>query len=105
MGVTFRFLAGAAALCALAGCGGDEAAAVIAVPPPPPPGVSAETAAADQACLRDVAAASGNAEVSVVSSTFAEAGTEVLVLVGGTGTWSCTAYSDGTTAGIQSLSG
>jgi predicted polyphosphate/ATP-dependent NAD kinase len=39
----------------------------------------------------------------VQSSSFSEAGTEVILTVGGTGTWRCIAYSNGTTAGIESL--
>jgi hypothetical protein len=40
----------------------------------------------------------------VQSSSFSEAGTEVLLLVGGTGSWRCIGYRDGTTAEIMSLS-
>lgn len=58
-----------------------------------------------QDCLRDVAAETGNPEVVVLSSLFSEAGTEVIVGVGPQeAPWTCIAYRDGTTAGIQSLS-
>lgn len=65
--------------------------------------------AAEQACLRDVAVETGNPTVRIQSSSFSEAGTEVVVLVGADGgayppaPWRCIAYSDGTTAGIMSL--
>jgi hypothetical protein len=39
----------------------------------------------------------------VISSSFSEAGTEVIVRVGPTGRWRCIAYRDGSTAGIQSI--
>lgn len=66
------------------------------------PGNSAEAAARGD-CVRDTRAATGNPDVVVQSSSFSEAGTEVIMTVGGTGTWSCIAYRDGTTAGITSL--
>jgi len=59
--------------------------------------------AAEQACVRDVRAMTGNPSVSVISSSFSEAGTEVILRVGPSGTWRCIAYRDGTTAGIESL--
>lgn len=65
------------------------------------PGNSAE-AIAQQACVRDVRAMTGNFDVSVINSFFSEAGTEVNLRVGPTGTWRCIGYRDGTTAGIQS---
>lgn len=66
------------------------------------PGNSAE-AAAQQACVRDVRTTTGNSDVAVVNSSFSEAGTEVILRVGPTGTWQCIAYSDGTTANIMSM--
>ncbi len=67
--------------------------------------VSAEATPAQQACLRDVAAATNNTQVAVLSSAFSEAGTQVQVGVGpDQAPWNCIAYSDGTTAGIESLS-
>lgn len=68
----------------------------------PGPGNSAE-ADARNACVRDVRLTTNNPDVVVQSSSFSEAGTEVILLVGGTGTWQCIAYRDGTTAGIMSL--
>jgi hypothetical protein len=64
---------------------------------------NAPEAQARAACVRDVRATTGNPAVSVVSSSFSEAGTQVILRVGPTGTWQCTAYRDGTTAGIMSL--
>jgi len=55
------------------------------------------------ACVRDVRNATGNSDVIVQSSRGSQAGTLVTLLVGGTGTWQCTGYSDGTTDGIQSV--
>ncbi|AHM02885.1 hypothetical protein roselon_00440 [Roseibacterium elongatum DSM 19469] len=68
----------------------------------PGPGNSAE-ADARAACVRDTRATTGNPDVRVQSSSFSEAGTEVIMLVGGTGTWRCIAYRDGTTTGIMSM--
>ncbi len=60
--------------------------------------------AADQACLRDVARETGNSKVKVLSSSYSEAGTQVIVGVGKQkARWSCIAYKDGTTDGIMSL--
>ena len=59
---------------------------------------------ADQACLNAVARSTGNSEVRLLSSEFSEAGTLVTVGVGpDAAPWECIAYSDGTTAGIMSL--
>jgi hypothetical protein len=68
----------------------------------PGPGNSAE-AAARNACVRDTRSTTGNPDVVVQRSSFSEAGTEVILTVGGTGTWRCIAYRDGSTAGIESL--
>ncbi|MFC6638992.1 hypothetical protein GV827_07795 [Sulfitobacter sp. JBTF-M27] len=64
---------------------------------------NAPDAQARAACVRDVRGVTGNTDAVVQSSTFSEAGTEVILLVGGTGTWNCIAYQDGTTAGIMSI--
>ncbi|HBG99775.1 MAG: hypothetical protein JKP98_00165 [Rhodobacteraceae bacterium] len=91
---------GAVALLALAGCSDGSASGSAA---------QAVASPAERACLRDVAAETGNPTVRVERSSFSEAGTEVIVLVGdGSGPyppapWRCIAYSDGTTAGIMSL--
>ena len=59
---------------------------------------------AEQACLRDVTATTNNPDVTLISSSFSEAGTQVIVGVGpDRAQWSCIAYSDGTTDGIMSL--
>jgi hypothetical protein len=59
---------------------------------------------AEQACLRDVTRETNNADVVLLSSSFSEAGTEVIVGVGPQrARWRCIAYRDGTTAGIMSL--
>lgn len=59
---------------------------------------------AEQACLRDVTATTANPEVMLLGSEFSEAGTSVRVGVGPErAPWNCIAYSDGTTAGIESL--
>lgn len=60
-------------------------------------------AQARAACLRDVRATTGNPDVAVTSSEFSQAATRVVLQVGGTGTWQCFAYSDGTTDRIMSL--
>lgn len=91
----------AAALAALllaAGCAGTS-------PSPAPAGaaLAPATEIADQSCLRDVAATTGNRDVRVVSTTTFPTRTEVIVGVGPTGQWRCTAYPDGTTAGIMSI--
>ncbi|MBF9058462.1 hypothetical protein HKCCSP123_04635 [Rhodobacterales bacterium HKCCSP123] len=96
---TMTLAAGLAAMTMLAGCiemdagmGGDTGA-----------GNSAE-AAARQACLRDVSAQTGNYDAAVLSSSFSEAGTEVIVGIGPQrAQWRCIAYRDGSTAGITSL--
>lgn len=64
---------------------------------------NAPEAAARAACVRDVRSTTGNGDVSVIRSSFSEAGTEVILRVGPTGTWRCIAYSDGSTAGIESM--
>ena len=67
------------------------------------PASSRMPTAAEQACLRDVTRETNNADVVLLSS-FAEAGTEVIVGVGPQrARWRCIAYRDGSTAGIMSL--
>lgn len=94
------FIVGSAALVALAACD-DAAYTEAAATAPAAAGNSAEQAARD-ACVRDVRSATGTDDVSVISSDFSEAGTQVDLKVGPTGTWSCIAYSDGTTANVMS---
>ncbi len=84
-----------AAFAALAGCVEDTGSAISSTAPSP----------AEQACLRDVTGATNNPDVVLLSSSFSEAGTQVIVGVGEQkARWSCIAYSDGTTAGIESQS-
>ena len=60
--------------------------------------------AGEQACLRDVTRTTNNPDVVLLGSEFSEAGTLVRVGVGPErAPWQCIAYSDGTTAGIQSM--
>jgi hypothetical protein len=64
-------------------------------------GTDPETAAQD-ACIRDVGREAGNSNLSILGSSFSEAGTEVIVGVGPQqAPWRCIAYRDGTTAGIE----
>ncbi len=95
-----RLMIAAATLAAtgLAGCVETSGSGV----GDPGPGNSAE-AAARNACVRDTRSTTGNSDVVVQSSLFSEAGTEVIMTVGGTGTWRCIAYRDGSTTGIMSL--
>jgi len=59
---------------------------------------------AEQACLRDVTRETNNPDVVLLSSSYSEAGTEVIVGVGPQrARWRCIAYRDGSTAGITSL--
>jgi hypothetical protein len=59
---------------------------------------------AEQACLRDVTRQTNNPDVVLLSSSYSEAGTEVIVGVGEQrARWRCIGYKDGTTAGIMSL--
>jgi hypothetical protein len=59
---------------------------------------------AEQACLRDVTRETNNPDVVLLSSSYSEAGTEVIVGVGPQrARWRCIAYRDGSTAGIMSL--
>ena len=89
----------AAALIALVGCTettGDTR--------PSAPASSRMPNAAEQACLRDVTRTTNNPDVVLLSSSYSEAGTEVIVGVGPQrARWRCIAYRDGSTAGIMSL--
>lgn len=59
---------------------------------------------AEQGCLRDVTQTTNNPDVVLLSSSFSEAGTEVIVGVGpDRAPWRCIGYSDGTTADIMSM--
>lgn len=91
----------AAALLALAGCTettGDTRSSAA------PPASSRMPNAAEQACLRDVTRETNNPDGVLLSSSFSEAGTEVIVGVGPQrARWRCIAYRDGSTGGIMSL--
>lgn len=59
---------------------------------------------AQQACLRDVTATTGNPDVVLLSTQGSEAGTLVKVGVGpNRAPWQCIGFADGTTDGIESL--
>lgn len=95
-----KLTVGAAALAMLTGCVETGGASQ---QPAGPAGNTAEEAART-ACLRDVRSSTGNPQATVLSSSFSEAGTEVIVGVGPTqAPWRCIAYRDGTTTGIMSL--
>ncbi len=90
---TLRATAGLAIAVLTAACSADTSATMAIAP-----------TAANQACLRDVAATTNNPEVTILESSFSQAGTEVIVGVGpDQARWSCIGYDDGTTAAIMSL--
>ena len=92
-------LTATAAIFALAGCtettGGTRPTSASAQGTP---------SLAEQGCLRDVTRQTNNMDVVMLSSSYSEAGTEVIVGVGPQrARWRCIGYRDGTTAGIMSL--
>ena len=92
-------LAATAVVFGLAGCtettGGTQADSA------PAPGTPT---LAEQGCLRDVTRETNNPDVVMLSSSYSEAGTEVIVGVGPQrARWRCIGYRDGTTVGIMSL--
>jgi len=88
-----KFAAGAASIALLAGCVEDSGGMASSAP-----------TAEDQACLRAVTAEANNPDVVLLSSSFSQAGTEVIVGVGPQrARWQCIAYSDGTTSRPMSL--
>ena len=89
----------AAAIALIAGCvestGGSRHSTA------PAPGTPS---LAEQGCLRDVTNASNNPDVVLLSSSFSQAGTEVIVGVGPQqARWRCIGYEDGTTSSIMSM--
>ncbi len=81
----------------LAGCVETTQSPSVAAP-------STTPSPAEQACLAAVSNATNNGDVSVLSSEFSQAGTDVKIGVGPSrAPWRCIAYSDGSTAGIESL--
>ena len=94
MKINIKMAIAGVALFALAGCvedtGGSASGSVPSV--------------AEQACLRDVTSTTNNPDVVLLSSSFSQAGTEVIVGVGPQrARWRCIGYNDGTTADITSL--
>lgn len=84
---------GAASLAILAGCVEESGGNVAGTP-----------SAAEQACLQRVSMETNNGDVLVLSSSFSQAGTEVIVGVGPQrARWQCIAYSDGSTTQPMSL--
>lgn len=66
--------------------------------------VSSAPTAAEQACLQRVSIETNNGDVSVIRSSFSQAGTEVIVGVGPQrAPWQCIAYSDGSTTRPMSM--
>lgn len=87
------FAAALAAVAALAGCVEESSSPTASAP-----------SLAEQGCLRDVSRTTNNGDVEIMSSTFSQAGTTVVVGVGpDRARWECIGYEDGTTAGIMSL--
>jgi hypothetical protein len=67
-------------------------------------GAAGTPSLAEQGCLRDVTRTTNNPDVVLLSSSYSEAGTEVIVGVGpDRARWRCIAYEDGTTSSIMSL--
>lgn len=88
----------------LAGCiETDTGASTASVQPPAAVSLDPLEAQARAACVSAVRSTTNNPEVSVIRSSFSEAGTEVILRVGETGTWSCIGYRDGSTAGVMSI--
>lgn len=95
-----KIASAAAALTLIAGCvestGGTR---------PSTATTSGTPSLAEQGCLRDVTRTTNNQDVVLLSSSYSEAGTEVIVGVGpDRARWRCIGYKDGTTADIMSLS-
>jgi hypothetical protein len=89
-----KFAIAGITLTALAGCVEDDGGGAMSGMP----------SAAEQACLRAVTVETGNPDVVLLSSSFSEAGTEVIVGVGPQeARWQCIAYSDGSTSRPMSL--
>ena len=90
---TGKLILAAAGLLALGACVEDSGGSSSSTP-----------TVAEQACLRDVSRTTNNRDVVLLSSSFSQAGTEVIVGVGSQrARWRCIGYSNGTTTGITSL--
>lgn len=93
---SLKLLAGLVVLGALGACVEDSGGGSTEATQTPSP--------AAQACLRDVTATTNNADIVLLSESFSQAGTEVIVGVGpDRARWRCIGYADGTTGGIESL--
>lgn len=91
-------------LTALSGCiETDGGTSAVSAQLPQSSFVDPLEAQARSACVGAVRETTGNPAVSVTRSSFSEAGTEVILKVGETGTWRCIGYRDGTTAGVMSI--
>ncbi len=89
----FKIVAGSLSVALLSACVEETGNASLGM-------ASAE----DQACLAAVKAETGNYDAVVLSSSFSQAGTEVIVGIGPQrARWQCIAYSDGTTSRPMSL--
>ncbi|SIS87396.1 hypothetical protein SAMN05421759_10513 [Roseivivax lentus] len=66
--------------------------------------MGAMPSAEEQVCLQRVSQETNNGDVTLLGSSFSQAGTEVIVGVGPQmARWQCIAYSDGTTSRPMSL--
>ena len=101
MASTVKLCMGGFLLAALSGC--IETDSVAATPPPAAVPADSLEGKARAACVGAVRTTTNNPAVSVIRSSFSEAGTEVILKVGETGTWRCIGYRDGTTAGVMSI--
>jgi len=89
---TIKFAIGAMALIGISGCVEDTGSS------------SGMPSNAEQACLQRVTQETNNPDVTLMGSSFSQAGTEVIVGVGPQrARWQCIAYSDGSTSQPMSL--
>jgi hypothetical protein len=99
MNPLIKLASAAAAVTLLAGCvesTGDTRPTAAAA--------SGTPSLAEQGCLRDVTRQTNNPDVVMLSSSYSEAGTEVIVGVGPQrARWRCIGYKDGTTSSIMSM--
>lgn len=94
MSYSLKFAAGAVSVALLSACVEDTGGSSSASMP----------SAAEQACMLAVGRETGNPDYVVLSSSFSQAGTEVIVGVGPQrAPWRCIAYSNGTTSRPMSL--
>lgn len=99
-----RWMALTASLALLAGCVETSGPASGPATGGAAPAGNSVEADGRAACVRDVKAETGNPQAVVLSSSFSEAGTEVIVGIGPQkAPWRCIGYKDGTTAAIMSM--